>query len=133
MLQPGHSGPARLTVLQCSAFHSAWLQYCPLLSPQVLNIPYLNCGPDGGSSTCTYSLKLGDTFWSVSQALNPKTDVATMLRLNPGINPNSLWVGQVCHSVICLAFEPGIVNAICANKSDRSGPWITLTRLSCFS
>ena len=41
----------------------------------------------------TYTIKSGDTFWSIAQAHG--TSVAAIEAANPGVNPSSLHVGQV--------------------------------------
>ncbi|KAI7842460.1 hypothetical protein COHA_003816 [Chlorella ohadii] len=42
--------------------------------------------------SCDHEIKSGDTFWALSQRF--QTEVAVIQRLNPGVNPNNLQIGQ---------------------------------------
>lgn len=41
----------------------------------------------------TYQIKSGDTLWSISQKLN--IPLNELIKANPNVNPNNLFVGQV--------------------------------------
>ena len=43
----------------------------------------------------SYTIKSGDTFWSIAQAHG--TSVGAIQAANPGVNPSSLQVGQIIH------------------------------------
>ena len=45
-------------------------------------------------------MRAGDTFWGLAQRFN--VSVSTMIRLNPGVDPDSLRVGQI----ICVPTTP---------------------------
>ncbi|TCL70976.1 LysM domain-containing protein [Hydrogenispora ethanolica] len=55
--------------------------------------PEVNTCPTG---TFSYTVKAGDTFYSLAQRYRTTTDA--IIRANPGINPNSLQLGQT----ICI-------------------------------
>ena len=48
------------------------------------------------TGTFSYTIRSGDTFWVLAQRYN--TTVEAIQRVNPGVNPNNLQIGQV----ICI-------------------------------
>lgn len=57
----------------------------------------MNC-PMG---TFLYAIQPGDSLWVLAQRYN--TDVQTILDMNPGINPNQLYVGQIIN--LCRVYN----------------------------
>ena len=53
-----------------------------------LAVPPVTCPP----GTLTYTIRAGDTLFSLARRFN--TTVASILGLNPGINPEALLIGQ---------------------------------------
>jgi spore germination protein len=49
--------------------------------------------PDTLPPIRTYQVKAGDQIWQLAQRFN--TDIASILAVNPGVNPNQLFIGQV--------------------------------------
>ncbi len=45
------------------------------------------------AGTCQYTIRAGDTFWSVANARG--LTEASVVKLNPGVLPTALKVGQV--------------------------------------
>ncbi len=75
----------------------AILELNPGLDPNSLQVARRVCIPGGQPSTCSsdsfaYILKSGDTIYALSQRYN--VTVAAIQRLNPGINPDRLQIGQ---------------------------------------
>ncbi|MFZ5989977.1 MAG: LysM peptidoglycan-binding domain-containing protein [Bacillota bacterium] len=70
----------------------------PSVNPQRLSVGQVICIPT--SALCPtgnyYTVKAGDTLFSISRRFN--ISLPDLIRLNPGINPNLLYVGQV----ICI-------------------------------
>ncbi|WMM24272.1 LysM peptidoglycan-binding domain-containing protein [Tissierella sp. MB52-C2] len=58
----------------------------------------VNCNPSTTcpSGTISYTIRPGDTLFMLAQRYN--TTVEAIMRVNPGINPNSLQIGQI----ICI-------------------------------
>ncbi|MDR7871210.1 MAG: LysM peptidoglycan-binding domain-containing protein [Tissierellaceae bacterium] len=61
----------------------------------------VNCGTTPPPTTCPmgsqpYTIRAGDTIYNLANRFN--TTVDAILRINPGINPNNLQIGQV----ICI-------------------------------
>ncbi|HOB22197.1 MAG: LysM peptidoglycan-binding domain-containing protein [Firmicutes bacterium] len=84
----------------------------PGIDPNSLRVAQLICVPRGGPprpGPCPrnwerYAIRAGDTLFSIAQRRG--TTVAELERNNPGINPNSLQVGQL----------------ICVPRTDRPVP-----------
>jgi LysM repeat protein len=60
-----------------------WIEY---------GFPYLEVDPPCPDETVAYSIRPGDTLFLIAQRLG--TTVAAITALNPGINPNALFIGQ---------------------------------------
>ncbi len=45
------------------------------------------------AGTCQYTIRAGDTFWSVANARG--LTEASVVKLNPGVVPTALKIGQV--------------------------------------
>jgi LysM repeat protein len=58
----------------------------------VLCIPGRRGGGVGPSGVRIYTIQGGDSLYSIARRFN--TSVATILQLNPGLNPDRLYVGQ---------------------------------------
>jgi len=74
------------------------LQLNPGIDPNNLRVGQIICVPTTAPPTCppgstTYTIRAGDTLFSIAQRFN--TTVDRLLQLNPGIDPNNLQVGQV--------------------------------------
>ena len=65
---------------------------------QVICIPGSVTPPPTGCPTGSfaYTIRSGDTLWLLAQRYN--TTVEAIMRINPGIDPNNLQIGQV----ICI-------------------------------
>jgi spore germination protein len=51
--------------------------------------------PDNQLPIRSYRIKTGDQIWKLAQRY--RTDSSSILALNPGVNPNQLFVGQIIH------------------------------------
>ncbi|EFJ41577.1 hypothetical protein VOLCADRAFT_107633 [Volvox carteri f. nagariensis] len=65
---------------------------------QVINVPCSGGGSTPTSTTpaargCKYTIQAGDTYWILAQ--RRRTTVGAIQSLNPGVDPNSLQIGQV--------------------------------------
>lgn len=68
-----------------------------------LTAPPVSC-PAGST---TYAVQKGDTFYSISKAL--KISLNTLMKSNPGINPDALLVGQcICIPIMWNNYENSI-------------------------
>lgn len=65
------------------------------MDPPLQNSP-INMQPICPQGTRSYTIEAGDTLWLLSQRFN--TTVEAIMAANPGVNPTSLFVGQV----ICI-------------------------------
>ena len=77
----------------------------PTVNPNMLMIGQQICIPRRPSvPTCpvgtAYTIKAGDTFYSIAMAHSVSVD--ELLRFNPGVDPNRLYIGQV----ICIPPRP---------------------------
>ena len=80
----------------------------PGINPNNLQIGQVICIPGGTTPPPTscptgsfrYTIRSGDTLWLLAQRYN--TTVEAIMRINPGIDPNNLQIGQV----ICIPGEP---------------------------
>ncbi|MSU02855.1 LysM peptidoglycan-binding domain-containing protein, partial [Tissierella sp. DSM 105185] len=75
----------------------------PGLNPNNLQIGQRICIPEGTTppkqcptGSFSYTIKSGDTLYNL--AIKYNTTVEAIMKLNPGINPNNLQIGQV----ICI-------------------------------
>jgi LysM repeat protein len=78
----------------------------PGINPNNLQIGQVICIPTPAPTTCpagmtAYTIKAGDTFYAIAQRYG--ITVAALMNANPGVDPNSLLVGQV----ICIPTAPG--------------------------
>jgi len=60
---------------------------------QVICIPLVTPPVTCPAGTMPYTIKPGDTFYSI--ALRVGTTVDVLMSINPGVNPNALLVGQI--------------------------------------
>jgi peptidoglycan endopeptidase LytF len=67
-----------------------------LMIGQVICIPLATPPVTCPSGYTPYTVKAGDTFYSIARAYN--TTVAALMNANPSVDPNSLLIGQV----ICI-------------------------------
>ncbi|MGO1468428.1 MAG: LysM peptidoglycan-binding domain-containing protein [Tissierella sp.] len=82
----------------------AILKVNPGINPNNLQIGQVICIPDESPSKCPmgtfkYTIKSGDTIYKLAREYN--TTVKEILKVNPGINPDNLQIGQV----ICIPDE----------------------------
>lgn len=73
---------------------------------QIINIPLaaqpINC-PIGAT---TYTVKKGDTFYSIARSF--KMRLSALLKANPNINPDALLIGQtICLPMISVSYTNG--------------------------
>ncbi len=79
----------------------------PGLNPNALQIGQVICIPGGAtppptscpSGSFAYTIRSGDTLWNLASRYN--TTVQAIMAINPGLNPNSLRVGQS----ICIPYR----------------------------
>ncbi len=67
---------------------------------QIICIPPRPVPPTCPAGTQPYTIQAGDTFFSIAQRYN--VTVEALLRANPTVNPNALYIGQV----ICIPSRP---------------------------
>lgn len=82
----------------------AILNVNPGINPDNLQIGQVICIPSEAPQRCpagtfSYTIKQGDTIYKLAQSYN--TTVEAILKVNPGINPDNLQIGQV----ICIPSE----------------------------
>src|SRR5690625_6630620 len=72
------------------------------------------CGP----GTTPYTIKPGDTFFLIARREGITVDA--LIKANPGVDPDRLFIGQV----ICIpkSTPPGPTHVICISKFTRPGP-----------
>src|SRR5699024_10049423 len=74
----------------------------PGVNPNNLQIGQVICIPGGSPpsscppGTIVYTVRSGDTFYSLASRFG--TTVEELMRVNPGVNPNNLQIGQI----ICI-------------------------------
>lgn len=71
----------------------------PGVNPNSLQIGQTLCIPQGGTGACSgfhYTVQPGDTYYHLAQRFG--VTVAAIEQANPGVNPNSLQIGQI----ICI-------------------------------
>jgi len=89
----------------------------PGLDSNNLQIARIICIPACPPNHSAYVIEQGDTLYRIAAAY--RVSVASIMEANPGIEPNSLRVGQrICIPSVCAAVDPAAQATIDAMQQD---------------